>query len=112
NASEAMETLTLGIDLKAGDEVLLTNQNYPRMITTWEQRARRDGIVVKQISFPVPPPSQQDIVERFRKAVTPRTRVIEITHITNLTGQILPVRDVVRITRERNIEVFLARATH
>ena len=107
NASEAMETLTLGIDLKAGDEVVLTNQNYGRMITTWEQRARRDGIVLKQISFPVPPPSPQDIVERFRRAVTPRTRVIEITHITNLTGQILPVRELVRMARERNIEVFV-----
>jgi isopenicillin-N epimerase len=107
NASEAMETLTLGIDLKAGDEVVLTNQNYGRMITTWEQRARRDGIVVKQISFPVPPPSAADVVERFRKALTPRTRVIEVTHITNLTGQILPVRDIVRMARERGIEVFV-----
>ena len=107
NASEAMETLILGIDLKPGDEVVLTNQNYGRMITTWEQRARREGIVVKQISFPVPPPSAADLVERFRKAITPKTRVIEITHITNLTGQILPVRDVVRMARERNIEVFV-----
>jgi selenocysteine lyase/cysteine desulfurase len=107
NASEAMETLTLGIDLKAGDEVILTNQNYPRMITTWEQRARREGIVVKQISFPVPPPSAADVVERFRRAITPRTRVIEVTHITNLTGQILPVRDIVRMAREQNIEVFV-----
>jgi isopenicillin-N epimerase len=107
NASEAMETLTLGIDLKAGDEVILTNQNYPRMITTWEQRARREGIVVKQISFPVPPPSQEDVVERFRRALTPKTRVIEVTHITNLTGQILPVREIVRMARERGIEVFV-----
>jgi len=107
NASEALETLILGIDLKAGDEVVLTNQNYPRMITTWEQRARRDGIVVKQISFPVPPPSASDVVDRFRRAITPRTRVIEVTHITNLTGQILPVRDIVRMARERNVEVFV-----
>src|SRR6266571_6341304 len=107
NASEAMETLTLGIDLKPGDEVVITNQNYGRMITTWEQRARRDGIVVKQISFPVPPPSAEDIVERFRKALTPRTRVIEVTHIPNLTGQILPVRAIIRIARERGIEVFV-----
>ena len=107
NASEAMETLILGIDLKPGDEVVLTNQNYPRMITTWEQRARRDGIVVRKISFPVPPPSAADLVERFRKAITPRTRIIEVTHITNLTGQILPVRDIVRMARERNIEVFV-----
>jgi isopenicillin-N epimerase len=107
NASEALETLILGIDLKAGDEVILTNQNYGRMITTWEQRARRDGIILKQISFPVPPPSAADVVDRFRRAITPRTRVIEVTHITNLTGQILPVRDIVRMARERNIEVFV-----
>ncbi len=107
NASEAMETLTLGIDLKAGDEVVITNQNYGRMITTWEQRARRDGIVVKQISFPVPPPSREDIVERFRRALTPRTKVIEVTHITNLTGQILPVKEIVRMARDRGIEVFV-----
>jgi selenocysteine lyase/cysteine desulfurase len=107
NASEAMETLTLGIDLKAGDEVLITNQNYGRMITTWEQRARRDGIVVKQISFPVPPPSREDVVDRFRRAITPRTRVLEVTHITNLTGQILPVKEIVRMAREKNVEVFV-----
>ena len=107
NASEAMETLTLGIDLKAGDEVVITNQNYGRMITTWEQRARRDGIVVKQISFPVPPPSREDVVDRFRQAITPRTRILEVTHITNLTGQILPVKEIVRMAREKNVEVFV-----
>ena len=107
NASESLETLIFGIDLARGDEVLLTNQNYPRMITSWEQRARREGIVLKQISFPVPPPSAADVVERFRRAITPRTRVIEVTHITNLTGQILPVRDIVRLGRERGIEVFV-----
>ncbi len=107
NASEALETLILGIDLKAGDEVVVTNQNYPRMITTWKQRERRDGIVLKQISFPVPPPSSADVVERFRQAITPRTRVIEVTHITNLTGQILPVRDIVAMARPKGIEVFV-----
>lgn len=107
NASESLETLIFGIDMKAGDEVVLTNQNYPRMITSWEQRARRHGIVIKTISFPVPPKSAADIVERFRQALTPRTRVIEVTHITNLTGQILPVRDIARMGRERGIEVFV-----
>ena len=107
NASEALETLIFGLDLERGDEVIVTNQNYPRMLTSWEQRARRDGIVVKAISFPVPPASPADVVDRFRQAITPRTRVIEITHITNLSGQILPVRDVVRLARERGIEVFV-----
>src|SRR5512143_1734283 len=74
NASESLETLTFGIDLKPGDEVVVTNQNYPRMLTAWDQRVRRDGPVVKTISFPVPPPSAADVVERFRRAMTPRTR--------------------------------------
>ena len=107
NASESMETLILGVDLKRGDEVIVTTQNYPRMLTTWDQRARRDGIVVKQITFEVPPRSMAYIVDRFRQAITPRTRVIEVPHITNLTGQIMPVRDLVRLGREHNIEVLV-----
>jgi selenocysteine lyase/cysteine desulfurase len=107
NASESLETLIFGLDLEPGDEVVVTNQNYPRMLTSWEQRARRDGIVVKPISFPVPPPSPADVVRRFREAMTPRTRVVEVTHITNLTGQILPVREIVRMARERGAEVFV-----
>ena len=107
NASESLETLILGMDLQPGDEILVTNQNYGRMLTTWDQRVRRNGIVLKQLSFPVPPPSQEYLVELFRRAITPKTRVIEITHITNLTGQIFPVREIVRMARERNIEVFV-----
>ena len=107
NASEANETMIFGIDLKRGDEVIVTNQNYGRMITSWQQRERREGIVLKQISFKVPPPSDDYIVEQFRKAITPRTKVIEVTHITNLTGQIMPVRDIVRMARPLGIEVFV-----
>jgi selenocysteine lyase/cysteine desulfurase len=77
------------------------------MITAWEQRVRRDGIVLKQISFQVPPPSDDYLVERFRAALTPRTKVIEVTHITNLTGQIMPVRRIIDLARPRGIEVFV-----
>jgi len=107
NASEANEILIFGLDLKRGDEVVITNQNYGRMITSWEQRARREGIVVKQISFKVPPPSDSYIVEQFVAAITPRTRVIEVTHMTNLTGQIMPVRKIVEMARPLGIEVFV-----
>jgi isopenicillin-N epimerase len=107
NASEALETLIFGLDLKAGDEVIVSNQNYGRMINAWKQRVRREGIVLKEISFPVPPKSAQQIVDAFAAAITPRTRVIEITHITNLTGQILPVREIVDMARAKNIEVFI-----
>jgi len=107
NASEGMETLILGIDLKRGDEVIVTDQNYPRMLTTWDQRARREGIVVKTISFPVPLPSPSRFVDQVRQAITPKTRVIEFPHITNLTGQILPVRDVVELAHQHGIAVFV-----
>jgi selenocysteine lyase/cysteine desulfurase len=107
NASESLETCLLGFDLKAGDEVLTTNQDYPRMLTTLRQRERRDGIVLRTISVPVPPPSLDELVERFRRAITPRTRVILVCHITNLTGQIFPVREICRLGRERGIEVIV-----
>src|SRR5688572_6569282 len=107
NASEANEIMILGLDLEKGDEVVITNQNYPRMIAAWEQRVRREGIVLKQISFQVPPPSDDYIVERFRAALTPRTKVIEVTHMTNLSGQIMPVRRIIDIARPRGIEVFV-----
>jgi selenocysteine lyase/cysteine desulfurase len=107
NASEANEIMILGLDLKRGDEVIVTNQNYGRMLTAWEQRQRRDGIVVKSISFKVPPPSDQYMVDQFAAAITPRTRLIECTHITNLTGQILPIRDIVRMARARGIQVLV-----
>jgi selenocysteine lyase/cysteine desulfurase len=107
NASEALETCQLGLDLERGDEVLTTSQDYPRMLTTWRQRERRDGIVLRTFSFPVPPPSLDDLRERFRRAITPRTRVILVCHVTNLTGQIFPVREICRLGRERGIEVIV-----
>ncbi|MES1259393.1 MAG: aminotransferase class V-fold PLP-dependent enzyme [Gemmatimonadota bacterium] len=107
NASESLETLIFGLDLQPGDEVLTTNQNYGRMLTSWGTRARRNGIVLKQVSFKVPPPSPEYLVETFRNAITPKTKVLEVTHITNLTGQIFPVHEIVKMARERNVEVFV-----
>ncbi|HXV17867.1 MAG TPA: aminotransferase class V-fold PLP-dependent enzyme [Gemmatimonadaceae bacterium] len=107
NASEANEIMIFGLDLKRGDEVVVSNQNYPRMLTSWDQRARREGIVVKQISFKVPPPSQKYIADQFIAAVTPKTRVIELPHITNLTGQIMPIRELVDFAKPRGIEVIV-----
>src|SRR6201996_3837487 len=70
NASEALEIVQLGMNLKRGDEVITTNQDYPRMITTWQQRERRDGIKLRQLKFPVPPPSMDYLVKMFEDAIT------------------------------------------
>jgi selenocysteine lyase/cysteine desulfurase len=107
NASEANETMIFGLDLKRGDEVVVSTQNYPRMLTAWDQRARRDGIVVRRIAFPLPPKSRQQVLDRFAEAITPRTRAIEVTHITNYSGQILPVRELVELARPKGIAVFV-----
>ncbi len=107
NASEALEIVQLGLDLKPGDEVLSTDQDYPRMITTWQQRERRDGIKLNLISFPTPPPSLDDLYQRFERAITPHTRVIHFCHITNLTGQIFPVKKICRMARSRGIEAIV-----
>ena len=103
NASESLEIAQLGIDLKPGDEVLTTNQDYPRMLTTFRQRERRDGVKLKAISFPVPVKSMDDLYQRVADAVTPKTRLILVCHITNRTGQIFPVRRICDRARSRGI---------
>jgi selenocysteine lyase/cysteine desulfurase len=102
NASESLQTAQLGIDLKPGDEVLTTNQDYGRMLQTWEQRVTRDGIKLTTIPFPVPP-TQADLVNRFTQAITPATKVIHFCHITNLTGHIFPVKEICDLARRRGI---------
>lgn len=107
NASEALENVQMGLTLQRGDEVLSTTQDYPRMMTTWRQRERREGIVLKQIQFPVPPPNLDDLAGRIERAITPRTKVIHICHITNLSGQIFPVKKISQMARARGIEVVV-----
>jgi selenocysteine lyase/cysteine desulfurase len=107
NASESLEIAQCGIDLKPGDEVLTTNQDYPRMLTTFRQRERREGIVLKTISFRVPPPSMDDLYQRFERAVTPKTKLILVCHITNRTGQIFPIKRIAEMAHSRNILVIV-----
>src|SRR5260370_40291188 len=107
NGSESLENAQYGVDLKPGDGVLTTNQDYPRMLTTSRQRERREGIVLKTISFPVPPPSMDDLYQRFERAVTPRTKLILVCHITNRTGQIFPIKRICEMAHARNIPVIV-----
>lgn len=107
NASEGLQTCQFGYDLKAGDEVLTTTQDYGRMLTTFRQRERREGIVMRQIKVPVPAEDPAEVVRRFEEAITPRTRLILMCHMINLTGQILPVREVVRMARRHDVPVIV-----
>ena len=107
NASEANETMIFGLDLKHGDEVIVTTQNYGRMVTAWKQRVRRDGIVLKEIKLDTPPKSDDDVVAAFEAAITPATRVIEVMHVSYMTGYIAPVRRIVDMARKHGVEVFI-----
>ncbi len=107
NASESNENLIFGLDLKRGDEVIITTQNYPRMQTAWRQRERREGIVIKAVKQDTPPKSADEYVARIAEAITPRTRVIEVMHISFMTGYIAPVRRIVDLAKPKGIAVFV-----
>src|SRR6266446_5380264 len=107
NASESLETLLLGMDLKSGDEVLTTTQDYPRMLTTLRQREKREGLKLKLIQIPIPPKKLEEIRGAFEKGITDRTRLILISHEINITGQITPVKAICELARAKGIETIV-----
>ncbi len=107
NATEALNTVIFGLNFEKGDEIIGTLQDYPNMIQAWKQRALRDGIVYKQISFDFPIEDDEAIVKAFEKAITPKTKMIHVTHIVNWVGQILPVQKICRMAHSKGIEVIV-----
>ncbi len=107
NASESLEILLAGMDFKPGDEILTTTQDYPRMLTTLRQREIREGLVLKLIQVPIAPRNLDAIVGAFEKGITPKTRLILISHVINITGQITPVKAVCELARSKGIEVIV-----
>ena len=107
NASEGLQICQNGFDLEAGDEVLTTTQDYGRMISTFKQRECRDGIVLKQFKIPIPAENDNQIVNLFEKNITPKTKLILMCHMINITGQILPVKKVVKMAKKYNIPVIV-----
>jgi len=107
NASEGLQICQNGFDLKAGDEVLTTTQDYGRMISTFKQRECRDGIVMKQFKIPIPAENDREIVRLFEDNITPKTKLILMCHMINITGQILPVKKVVNMARKYDIPVIV-----
>ena len=103
NATEANSYIANGIDLKAGDEVLMTDQEHPGGEHPWNLRAKRYGIVVKKIMLPKPVVNPPQVLELFRAAITPRTRVIFFSHITTYTGVVLPAKEVCALARSKGI---------
>lgn len=107
NASEGLQICQLGFDLAPGDEVLTSTQDYPRMLATFRQRERREGIVLRQVRLPVPCEDGALVVQRFEEGLTERTRMILVSHVIFLTGQVLPVAEVCALGRRHGIPVIV-----
>ena len=107
NSTESLNTIIYGLDFKAGDEVIGTKQDYPNMIQAYRQRAMREGIVYKQLSFDFPIEDDEQIVKAFEQAITPRTRLVHVTHMINWVGQTMPVAKIADMAHARGIEVLV-----
>jgi len=107
NSTESLNTIIYGIDLKSGDEVIGTKQDYPNMIHAYQQKALRLGIVYKQISFDFPIENDEQIVKGYEDAITPKTKLLHVTHMINWVGQIMPVRKICDMAHAKGIEVIV-----
>ncbi|HLO80623.1 MAG TPA: aminotransferase class V-fold PLP-dependent enzyme [Chitinophagaceae bacterium] len=106
NATEGLNTVIFGLDLKPGDEVVLTKQDYPNMINAWKQREKRDGVKLVWLDLPLPISNDEEIVRIYTSAFTSKTKIVHVTHLINWTGQILPIRKIADEAHKRNIEVI------
>jgi isopenicillin-N epimerase len=103
NATEANSFIANGLDLKAGDEVVMTDQEHPGGENPWNLRAKRYGIVLKKVTLPKPVPNPAVVLNLFQDAITPRTRVFFFSHITTVTGVVLPVKELAALARSKGI---------
>jgi selenocysteine lyase/cysteine desulfurase len=106
NSTEGLNTVIFGLNLKAGDEIVLTKQDYPNMINAWKQREKRDGVRLVWIDLPLPIEKEDDIVKFYSNAFTSKTKVVMVTHLINWTGQIMPVKKIADEAHKRGIEVI------
>lgn len=107
NSSEGLETIIFGLRLKAGDEVILTKQDYPNMINAWKQREKRDGIKLIWLNFDFPIEDKSIIVSAYKNAFSSKTKIVHITHMINWLGQLLPVKEIADEAKKNNIEVIV-----
>ena len=106
NTTESMNIVIQGLDLKSGDEVIVGDQDYGSMVEALRFREVHDGIVIKRVEVPLDPESDEEIVSAYRAAITPKTRLLHVTHLINITGHVLPVRKVADMAHERGIDVL------
>jgi isopenicillin-N epimerase len=107
SGTEAGQIPIMGIDLKQGDEIIITNQDYPKLISSWKQREKREGIVIKMVPLPSPPVPMDLFYKLVEQQVTPRTKLIHVCHMTQWTGQMAPIRRISDMAHSKGIEVLV-----
>ncbi len=107
NTTEGLNTIIFGLNLKAGDEIVLSKYDYPNMMNAWKQREKRDGIKLNWIELNAPEENDDYIVAKYEAAITERTRIVHITHMINWTGQLVPARKIADMAHRKGCEVIL-----
>jgi selenocysteine lyase/cysteine desulfurase len=107
NTTESLDTVIAGIDWKAGDEIIMAEQDYGAMQDMFRQQAKRYGIVCQVVSIPNNPKNDEEIVAIYEKMITPKTRLLMLPHMVNITGQIMPVRKICNMAHLKNVEVMV-----
>ena len=107
NTTEALDTIIYGFPLQAGDEVVLTKQDYPNVINAFKLREKRDGIVLKWINLQLPTEDEDELAQAYISAFTDKTRLVNVTHIINWIGQIVPVKRIAAAAHARGIDVMV-----
>jgi len=107
NTTESLGTVTHGVDLAPGDEAVMCDQDYGSMLEQFRQQARRRGLKCVEISIPLHPRDDQEMVDTYARAITPRTKLLLLSHMVNITGQILPVRKIADMAHSRGVAVIV-----
>ena len=107
NTSEANNVVNAGLPLEAGDEVVVWDQNHPTNNVAWDVRAARHGLTVTRVATPAAPSGSDELAAVFERALTPRTRVLALTHVSNVSGVRLPVRELCDVAHRRGIHVHV-----
>jgi len=105
--TEAGHIPIMGLELQRGDEVIITNMDYPKLITAWRQREKREGIVVKMVALPTPPVPLDEFYRLIEQQVTPKTKLIHVCHMTHWTGQMAPIKRISDMAHSKGIEVLV-----
>lgn len=107
NTTEGLNTVIFGLPLEKGDEIVLSPYDYPHMLNAWRQRELRDGLKLNYVQLDLPMEDEDAIVERYREAISPNTKVVHITHVINWTGQIMPVKRITEMAKAKGCEVIV-----